>query len=365
VLSNALDHTPLGDGVLMAGAIGLASSVGLGAVMEYGGRYAARALGHAAEDAEGDLAHGAEEAAGEAACPLSFAPGTPVATPSGARPIAALKVGDRVVAYDPKTGQTTAQTVQHVWIHHDTDLIDLTLRSDGGPAARAPVDLRKVRAALVGDVYGRAPPVVGGLTDAASRGRDEVVHTTAKHPFLTGGDSWVAAGDLAAGMRVVRADGTPAVVVGMRAVPGAAAMWNLTVSQVHTYAVGAGQYVVHNCGSGATRDDPFEAHLPRERYPETAGHIEDAVANGQPDITQWDPSMAGSNRRASLKGWATRRGVDRDEWPMASTRQGGKGADIRYILSSDNRGAGSYIAKQLARLPGRGDGTWFRLVIDG
>jgi hypothetical protein len=36
----------------------------------------------------------------------------------------------------------------------------------------------------------------------------------------------------------------------VRAVPGAAAMWNLTVSQVHTYAVGAGEYVVHNCGSG-------------------------------------------------------------------------------------------------------------------
>ncbi|HEY7780340.1 MAG TPA: RHS repeat-associated core domain-containing protein, partial [Ktedonobacterales bacterium] len=88
VLSNALDHKPLGDGVLLAGAIGLASSVGLGAVMEYGGRYAARALGHAAEDAEADLAHGAQKAVDDAeggiegaGCAMSFVPGTPVATP--------------------------------------------------------------------------------------------------------------------------------------------------------------------------------------------------------------------------------------------------------------------------------------------
>jgi hypothetical protein len=29
-------------------------------------------------------------------------------------------------------------------------------------------------------------------------------------------------------------------------VPGAAAMWDLTVSNVHTFAVGAGEFVVHN-----------------------------------------------------------------------------------------------------------------------
>jgi deoxycytidylate deaminase len=38
------------------------------------------------------------------------------------------------------------------------------------------------------------------------------------------------------------------VVARKRVVPGAATMWNLTVSTFHTYAVGAGRYVVHNCG---------------------------------------------------------------------------------------------------------------------
>ncbi len=35
---------------------------------------------------------------------------------------------------------------------------------------------------------------------------------------------------------------------------------------------------------------------------------------------------------------------------MAATREGGAGADIRYIDPSDNRGAGSFLAKQLAHL---------------
>jgi hypothetical protein len=37
------------------------------------------------------------------------------------------------------------------------------------------------------------------------------------------------------------------MVVALHMVPGAAAMWDLTVSQVHTFAVGNGQFVVHNC----------------------------------------------------------------------------------------------------------------------
>ena len=42
-------------------------------------------------------------------------------------------------------------------------------------------------------------------------------------------------------------------MVAVRAEPGAAAMWDLTVSNVHTFAVGNGAYVVHNCGDGEGR----------------------------------------------------------------------------------------------------------------
>jgi Pretoxin HINT domain len=167
-------------------------------------------------------------------------------------------VGDTVTAYDPATGKTSTQTVQHVWINHDTDLIDLTLHTD---APTAPQDLRAARAVLAGEPLSRAPPPQGKATSQAqSHGQDEVVHTTAKHPFLTVERGWVPAGQLTTGMHVVREDGSTATVVREHVVPGAASMWNLTVSQIHTYAVGAGQYVVHNCGGDINESPHQYAH---------------------------------------------------------------------------------------------------------
>lgn len=291
---------------------------------------------HVAEDTATHEGEGAAAHAGE--CGLSFAAATLVATPSGEKPIAALKVGDSVQAYDPATGKASVQTVQRTFVNHDTDRLDVTLRTT-------------------------APKSVNGKPAASAAPSEETVHTTANHPWLSADRGWVVAGELRVGERVVRADGTTAIVEQLADVPGVGAMYDLTVGQLHDFVVGAGQYVVHNCGSGLTRDDPVEVDLPRSEYPETASHIEDATANGQPEVTQWDPTLKDANRRESLRGWGTKSGYDRDEWPMASTREGGRGADVRYVRSSDNRGAGTYIAAQLARLPGRGVGYFFRVRI--
>lgn len=51
---------------------------------------------------------------------------------------------------------------------------------------------------------------------------------------------------LQTGERVLRVNGSVATVVAVRGVAGAADMWDLTVSQVHTFAVGNGAFVVHN-----------------------------------------------------------------------------------------------------------------------
>jgi hypothetical protein len=92
----------------------------------------------------------------------------------------------------------------------------------------------------------RAPPSEQASTTALSA--DETVHTTEIHPWLTVDRGWVQAAQLVVGERVVREDGSPATVVALQVVAGAADYYNLTVSQLHTYAVGGGQYVVHNCG---------------------------------------------------------------------------------------------------------------------
>jgi hypothetical protein len=123
-------------------------------------------------------------------------------------------VGDSVTALDPTSGKPSTQAVQHVWINHDSDLIDLTLQ-------------RQV-----------ASEASKGQDAVTHRPHDETVHTNAKHPFLTKERGWVTVGQLTVGMHVVREDGTLAVVVGEETVPGAADMWNLTVSNLQTYAVG-------------------------------------------------------------------------------------------------------------------------------
>src|SRR5690242_5660831 len=59
---------------------------------------------------------------------LSFAASTLVLTPTGERAIASLKTGDTVTAYDPQTGKASSQRVEATSIHHDADLVDVTLQ---------------------------------------------------------------------------------------------------------------------------------------------------------------------------------------------------------------------------------------------
>ncbi|MGN8113064.1 RHS repeat-associated core domain-containing protein [Labrys sp. 22185] len=93
----------------------------------------------------------------------------------------------------------------------------------------------------------------------------------------------------------------------------------------------------------------FVMELQKSVYPETAGHIEDAIKAGKSAIMTPDriPNEIAKRRRASLKGVACCSGKDRDEWPMAMTKEGGNGASVRPINPSDNRGAGSSIGSAL------------------
>ena len=52
-------------------------------------------------------------------------------------------------------------------------------------------------------------------------------------------------------------------------------------------------------------------------------------------------------------------GLDRDEYPPAMSMEGGKGASVRHINSSDNRGSGSVISHQLRNYS---DGTKYKII---
>ncbi|MYZ34164.1 MULTISPECIES: RHS repeat-associated core domain-containing protein [unclassified Streptomyces] len=145
----------------------------------------------------------------------SFTPATRVLMKDGqAKPIGKIKPGDKVATADPKTGKRQGnRTVSAQLIHRDDDLIDLTIRDKNNKTAK--------------------------------------IHTTAGHPFWDDTlRTWIPAGQLAIGHTLNTADGRHAQLLGIENRAGTAEMYNLTVEQLHTYYVLAGEMpiLVHNAG---------------------------------------------------------------------------------------------------------------------
>lgn len=92
----------------------------------------------------------------------------------------------------------------------------------------------------------------------------------------------------------------------------------------------------------------YVLQISETEYPATAGHIKRAIDKGKPSVVTIDRDNAKINRKKSLAGVKTEKGLDRDEWPMAMFKEGGTGADIEHILPSDNRGAGASIRAALS-----------------
>jgi RHS repeat-associated protein len=210
---------------------------------------AARAAELGAEIAEKGVADVAESGAtdvigdvAEGACSFIFT--TKVATQAGEQAIGTVKVGEKVVAYNPLTKKTELKPILHVWINHDNDLVDLTITH-------------------VTHAKGAKPS-------------SEVIHTNKKHPFLTVEKGFLPVGQIKLGMHVVEADGQLGVITGWKVVPGVQTMYNLEVAQDHTFVVGVGMWVVHNCSpvspgdagaykdlKGVTGDGLTPHHMPQ------------------------------------------------------------------------------------------------------
>jgi RHS repeat-associated protein len=173
---------------------------------------AARAGEKAAEDGAAD----ALTQAAKNCVRNSFTPSTKVLMAGGdLKAIGAIKNGDRAEAADPQTGKHKGpRTVTATHVHHDNDLIDLTVQT--------------------------------------SPGHTSTIHTTAHHPFWDDTlHTWIDAGRLTPGHNLETAtDHHPARVTAVHTHPGTADMYNLTVDQLHTYYVlaGATPVLVHNSG---------------------------------------------------------------------------------------------------------------------
>ncbi|MEV4313779.1 RHS repeat-associated core domain-containing protein [Actinocrispum sp. NPDC049592] len=142
----------------------------------------------------------------------SFAPGTKVLMADGStKDIQDVKVGDRVKATDPQTGESASQPVTDVHINIDSDLTDLTVTGkDGRPA---------------------------------------VVHTSQNHEIWNPvHGSWIPAGQVRTGQGFLTPAGERATLTGAMNFGGLAVMYDLTVGTTHTFYVLAGDtpILVHN-----------------------------------------------------------------------------------------------------------------------
>lgn len=95
-------------------------------------------------------------------------------------------------------------------------------------------------------------------------------------------------------------------------------------------------------------------------YPQVADHARDAMAAGESKVCTIDRKGAAERRKVALRGVKTAAGKDRDEFPPAVCLEGGRGADVRLVPSTENRSAGAWMSGQLAKWP---DGTRIRITV--
>jgi hypothetical protein len=123
--------------VLIAGAIVLTivNLVQLGADPATDTLEGADLTALAADEASTAADDAADTDAAAACGGQSFTAGTKVLLASGAAvAISQVKVGDKVLATNTKTGKTSAEPVTAVLVHHDTDLYDLKVKTTHGTA---------------------------------------------------------------------------------------------------------------------------------------------------------------------------------------------------------------------------------------
>ncbi len=130
-----------------------------------------------------------------------LAAGTLVLTPAGVKTIESLQCGDRVMSGPDADGVRHAETIAAV--QQSTASTTLRLR-------------------------------VGG---------DSIV-TTASHPFAKAGHGWIRAGDLRAGDQILSAS-SPMRIEAISPEP-AQRVWNLKLTEGHSYLVGETRLVVHD-----------------------------------------------------------------------------------------------------------------------
>ncbi|WP_234328118.1 RHS repeat-associated core domain-containing protein [Streptomyces sp. NRRL S-37] len=192
----------------------------------------------------------------------SFLPKTKVLAANGkTKSIKDVKLGDKIIATDPKTGKTTVrEVVRTITTEDDKYFVDLTITTkQEGPD-------------------NKTGEKTAGKADGNSS--TATLTSTVNHPFWSpSAKRWIEAGDLEPGMTLRTADGGTATLTDTRTFEQRQRTHDLTIRDVHTYYVlaGATPVLVHNC----------DGSLPRHRS------ICDCANGGKPQMMR-GPKPAGT-----------------------------------------------------------------------
>lgn len=138
---------------------------------------------------------------------LCFPAGTPVHTENGLAPIEAIRVGDRVLAYDEAAGNNEYKPVTRLYRNRADQLVNLRIG-------------------------------------------EELLQATPSHPFYVPAIGWLPAKDLKPGYSVLQACGSYAKIKSVETVSWYGEVYNFQVANHHNYYVGQQGVLVHNtCAS--------------------------------------------------------------------------------------------------------------------
>ncbi|WP_307675012.1 polymorphic toxin-type HINT domain-containing protein [Streptomyces sp. V4I2] len=239
-----------------------------------------RAVKKVAKEVRNEAKESAKDEAQSQACEAnSFVPGTRVLMADGStKPIEKVKVGDKILATDPRTGKTSVQTATATIIGKGSkDLVRITLTVHDGSDRRAQATT--------------------------------TVTATAGHPFWVPSlGEWIDAGELKSGQWLQTSSGTWIQIGAVEAwTARKATVHNLTVTDVHTYYVlaGAAPVLAHNCDSVVLgiqeHSDPLAAKL--RAGGDSAAHTFNGPAYGGRDsagVPAWMNGVMNSARDSNV-----------------------------------------------------------------